>query len=89
MTLRPRGLSQPPQVEDQSLQQYLQEIKDAIDGLPFSYFSTAGGPNAALVSAPLGTLGIEIGSSVTKFWVKKEEDSLTTGWSYFSTIDTP
>ena len=89
MALRPRGLSAVPSVEDPALQAWLQEVKEPLDSLPFSYFSTSGGPNVSLVTAPLGTIGIEIGSSVTKFWLKKEEDSLTTGWSYFSTIDTP
>ena len=87
MPLRPRGLPVVPRVEDPNLQLWLQEVKDAIDGLPFSYFSTSDGPNSSLITAPLGTFGVEIGSSATKFWFKKEEASLNTGWSYFSTID--
>jgi hypothetical protein len=58
----------------------------AIEGLPLSYFSTADGPNTSGVSAPLGVLGIEIGSCATKLWFKKEASSLTTGWSQVSLI---
>jgi len=87
MPLRPRGLPQPPQVEDPNLQNWLQEVKDAMDGLPFSYFSTSDGPNSSNITAPLGTFGIEIGSSATKLWLKRAEASPTQGWSYFSTIN--
>ena len=87
MPLRPRGLPQPPQVEDSNLQTWLQEVKDAIDGLPFSYFSTTDGPNSSNITAPLGTLGIDVGSSVTKLWFKRAEASPTAGWSYLSFIN--
>ncbi len=86
MPLRPRGLSAVPIVEDPAVGAYLQEMKEAIEGLPFSYFSTSDGPNESSITAPLGTLGIEIGSGITKFWYKRDETSLTSGWSYLSFI---
>ena len=85
--LRPLGLPEPPNVEDPNLQDYLQELKAAIEGLPLSYFSTSDGPNSSNITAPLGTLGIEIGSSATKLWFKRAEVSLTAGWSYLSFIN--
>jgi hypothetical protein len=75
--LRPLGLPRDPTPSD---------LKQAIEGLPFSYFSTADGPNTSGVSAPLGFLGIEIGSCATKLWFKQEASSLTTGWSQVSLI---
>ncbi len=78
--LRPRGISSPPQVEDAGLQSWLQEVKDAIDGLPFSTFSTSDGPNQSAYTAPEGFIGVDVGSSTTKFWFK-ESGSTSTGWS--------
>ena len=78
--LRPRGISSPPQVEEAGLQSWLQEVKEAIDGLPFSTFSTSDGPNQSAYTAPEGFMGVEIGSSATKFWFK-ESGSTSTGWS--------
>lgn len=79
-SIRPRGLPNPPDVEDEALQSWFWEVKDAVDGLPLSTFSTSDGPNNSLVTAPEGFIGIEIGSSVTKFWFK-ESGSTSTGWS--------
>jgi len=87
VAIRPRGLSSPPQVEDESLQAWLQEVKNALDDLPFSIFSTTDGPNSSNVTAPLGTFGIDIGSSATKLWFKRAEASPTAGWSYLSFIN--
>ena len=78
-SIRPRGLSNPPSVEDEGLQSWFQEVKDALDGLPFSTFSTSDGPNESAFTSPEGFIGIEIGSSVTKFWFK-ESGSTSTGW---------
>lgn len=81
MALRPRGLSRPPATEDAPMGRYLQEIREALDGLPFSFFSTADGPNTSGVTAPRGVIGVEIGSSSnTILWVKENDSSLTTGW---------
>ncbi len=80
-TLRPRGVSTPPQIEDNpALDSWLQEVKGAIDGLPFSTFSTSDGPNQSAFTAPEGFIGVDIGSSATKFWFK-ESGSTSTGWS--------
>ena len=76
-----RGTLPPtPQVENANLQSWFYEVKDAIDGLPFSTFSTSDGPNQSAVTAPEGFIGVEIGSSSTKFWFK-ESGSTSTGWS--------
>jgi hypothetical protein len=79
MALRPLGLAYPPAVEDPNLQHWMQQVHDAIQGLPLSYFSTSDGPESS-VSAPIGTLGIEIGSSTTKLWIK-ETGLGSTGWA--------
>ena len=78
--IRPRGLSSPPQVEDAALQSWLQEVKDTVEGLPFSYFSTSDGPNSSNVSAPRGTIGIEQGSSTTVLWFKHNDAAFAAGW---------
>jgi hypothetical protein len=85
MALRPRGISRPPTTDNLALDWWLEDVRKAIEGLPFSYFSTSDGPNTSGVSAPLGTLGIELGSGGTKFWFKFEESSLTTGWQSIAT----
>lgn len=61
------------------------EVMQAVNGLPFSQFSTSDGPNQSNVTAPQGFFGIEIGSSSTKFWFK-EVGSDSTGWSAVSFI---
>lgn len=84
MAIRPLGLSRPPATGDASLNRWLQELRAAIDGLPLSIFSTTDGPNSSVVTAPVGFLGLEVGSSGTKFWLK-EGRSATTGWVSVST----
>lgn len=79
MSLRPLGLPPPPPLGSPELQYWAQQVADAINSLPFSYFSTADGPNTSTVTAPIGTIGIEIGSSTTKLWIK--ETTASTGWS--------
>ena len=79
-SIAPRGLSAPPAVEDPALQAWLEEVRYAFDALPFSTFSTSDGPNQSAVTAPEGFIGVEIGSSSTKFWFK-ESGSTSTGWS--------
>jgi len=83
MALRPRGVSRPPAVSEPALAAWLQEISEAIEGLPFSYFSSSDGPNTSGVTAPIGTLGVEIGSSGTKLWIKRSDG--TTGWASVAT----
>lgn len=74
------GLPPAPQIDDSNLQNWFYEVKDSIDGLPFSTFSTSDGPNQSAVTAPEGFIGVEVGSSSTKFWFK-ESGSTSTGWS--------
>ena len=69
-----------------ALDRWLDEVKRAIEGLPVSVFSTSDGPNTSGVSAPVGFIGIEVGSSATRFWLKYESPSLTTGWQSIATI---
>jgi hypothetical protein len=83
MALRPLGLPQVPVTNDPNLEWWMQQVKEAIEGLPFSYFSTTDGPNTSAITAPIGTLGIEIGSSGTKLWVK--ETAPATGWAEVDT----
>jgi hypothetical protein len=83
MALRPLGVPRPPPVDDPAVQDWMQQVTAAIEGLPFSYFSTADGPNTSSVTAPVGTLGIEIGSSATKLWVK--ETAPAAGWGEVDT----
>jgi len=85
MTLRPRRIPLPPPTGDARLDAWTREVAEAFNGLPLSYFSTSDGPNSSAVTAPEGFLGIEIGSSVTPFWIKRS-GSTSTGWSAFSYI---
>ena len=78
----PSGITEP------NLVRWMQDVTNAINQLPFSIFSTAGGPNLSLVTAPEGFLGVEVGSSATKFWWKTS-GSTSTGWSYVSFINAP
>ena len=79
-SIRPRGISFPPRTDDPTLDSWFEEVRSAVDGLPFSTFSTSDGPNSSAVTAPEGFIGFEIGSSVTKLWFK-ESGSTSTGWS--------
>lgn len=83
MAIRSRGVQRPPSVEDRSMAAWMQSVTDALNGQPFSYFSTTAGPNGSGVTAPVGTLGIEIGDGPVKFWIK--ERSTSTGWSSLAT----
>lgn len=81
MPVRPFGTVPPPPFRETppELTHWLQHLADAFNALPFSYFSTADGPNASAVTAPSGFIGLEIGSSATtKVWVKTSTG--TTGW---------
>lgn len=84
--LRPLGLSRPPATGNPALDRWLSEVQAAVNGLPISVFSTSDGPNTSGVSAPRGFIGIETGSSGTRFWLKYEASSLTTGWQSIRTI---
>lgn len=84
MALRPLRIPLPPSTEDQSVSAWMREITNAINGLPFSYFSTSDGPNSSVVTAPVGFIGIEVGSSVTKLWIKTNSGG--TYWSALSHI---
>lgn len=79
MTLRPRRVPIPPPSGNARIDAWMREVADAVNGLPLSYFSTSDGPNTSRVTAPQGFLGIEVGSSATRFWIK-EEGSGGTGW---------
>jgi hypothetical protein len=65
---------------------FLSQVAAALNELPaFSIFSTADGPNASGITASVGAIGIEIGSSGTKLW-QKIGPSSTTGWASISTV---
>ncbi len=83
--LRSLKVSSPPSSGNPSVDQWMREITNAINGLPISIFSTADGPNESAITAPQGFIGIEIGSSSTRMWVK-ESGSTSTGWSHFTLI---
>lgn len=73
----------PPSTGNPALDLWARDVTSALNSLPFSFFSTADGPNSSNVTAPQGFLGIEIGSSTTRFWVKTS-GSTSKGWSHFS-----
>lgn len=85
MTLRPRRIPLPPPSGSPRIDQWMREVADAFNALPFSVFSTADGPNSSNVTAPAGFLGIEVGSSSTRFWVKNASGS--TNWSALSQVN--
>lgn len=78
MSRPPFGVS-PPSGVDPRLNEWLQWVTDTLRALPaFSLFSTADGPNTSGITANAATLGVEIGSSSTKLWIKSQ--SGTTHW---------
>ena len=74
----------PPSTGNAALDQWTRDVTSALNGLPISIFSTSTGPNS-FVTAPEGFFGVEIGSGVTRFWIKQTGSS-NTGWSHFSHI---
>ena len=77
MRLRPP----PAQPDNDALEEWMWEVHDAFLELPtFSTFSTSDGPNTSGQTADRGVIGIDIGSSVTKFWFKNTDSSQTQGW---------
>ena len=85
MSLRPRRIPLPPKTDNPAVDAWMREVSEAVNGLPLSYFSTADGPNTSNVTAPQGFLGIEIGSSTTRLWIK-QSGSTSIGWSALSWI---
>ena len=77
--LRSIVVGRPPAFGSARIDYWANEVTNAFHGLPFSLFSTSGGPNASNFTAPEGFIGIEIGSSATKHWVKAT-GSDGTGW---------
>ena len=77
--LRSIVVGRPPTFGSPRIDYWANEVTNAFHGLPFSLFSTSGGPNASNYTAPEGFIGIEIGSSATKHWVKAT-GSDGTGW---------
>ena len=77
--LRSIVVGRPPAFGSPRIDYWANEVTNAFHGLPFSLFSTNGGPNASNYTAPEGFIGIEIGSSATKHWVKAT-GSDGTGW---------
>ena len=65
-----------------ALLDWSRQITDAINILPgLSIESTATGPNVSLITGDPGVVLIDVGSSVTKLWIKVS-GSTTTGWKY-------
>ena len=69
----------PHDESDANLRYWREQVTDALNLLPsFSIFSTDDGPNSSGVTADLGTVGVDTGSSGTVFWGKTS--SGTTNW---------
>lgn len=85
MSFRPRKMRLPPSTGSADLDSWMRDVTAAINGMPFSVFSTSNGPNVSNVTAPQGFLGIEIGSGATRLWIK-HAGSDSTGWSALSWI---
>lgn len=79
---RPFKLRLPPSTGNPDVDSWMREVTEAVNGLPLSYFSTSDGPNSSNVTAPVGFIGIEIGSSSTPIWIKNVAGG--TGWSALS-----
>ena len=84
MAIRPRRIPLPPSVADAKLEQWMREVASAINGLPFSVFSTSDGPNTSAITAPQGFIGFEVGSSSTPLWIRTTSGA--TVWSALSHI---
>jgi len=82
MAIRPRRIPNLPPISDPALRNWLEGVASAINGLPISVFSTSDGPNSSAVTAPVGFIGIETGSSSTPLWVKTGSGG--TYWSALS-----
>lgn len=83
MSRRLRVTAPPP--GNGALYDWARQVTDALNGLPnFSLISTSAGPNSSVTGDP-GALAFDVGSSVTKLWLKTS-GSTTTGWSALSWI---
>lgn len=69
----------PPTTLSSEVHTYLDELAAAINQLPnFSISSTTNGPESTVTGDP-GTILIDVGSAVTKAWVKQGTSAMT-GW---------
>jgi len=84
MPLKSLKIPQPPPSGSAGFDSWAREVTNVINGLPLSIISTADGPNSSNVTAPIGFIGIEIGSSSTPLWIKF--GSGATYWSALSHI---
>lgn len=69
-------------MRDQALATWLQQVADAINGLPaMSFISTTDGPNASNYSGDYGSIVVDVNSSsTTVYWVKRTSNTTTQGW---------
>lgn len=79
MAIRPLKVPLPPSSGNASVDAWMRDVTNAVNGLPLSVFSTSDGPNQSAVTAPEGFIGIEVGSSATRLWFKNS-GSTSTGW---------
>lgn len=74
-------LGRPPRTDNPDLDRYLARIQEEMNLLPnFSIISTSDGPNSNHTGNE-GDLVIDVGSSVTKVWVKQNDTTSTTTWT--------
>jgi hypothetical protein len=72
-------VSAPPPT-DPYLHQWFLQVQDALNQLPnISIVSTTNGPSASNITGVKGDIVVDIGSSTTAAWIKRE-GSKNTGW---------
>lgn len=72
-------LSYPPRTDNPALDGWLQNLYSEINNLPnFSIVSFTDGPNSNETADP-GTILLDVGSTITKAWVK-QSGSTNIGW---------
>jgi hypothetical protein len=79
-----RNMGYPPGTGLAALDEWTRGISQTLLEMPtFSVTSTSGGPEGNLIGS-VGHINIDIGSAVTKFWVKHTASATSTGWKAYS-----
>ena len=84
-----RNLGYPPGTGLAALDDWTRGISQTLIEMPtFSVTSTTGGPEGNLIGST-GHINVDIGSCVTKLWIKHTQSVTSTGWYGYSALNAP
>lgn len=79
-----QNFGSPPYTGLSSFDNWARGITQTLSELPtFSVTSTADGPEGNLLGS-VGHINIDVGSSVTKLWIKHTPSTTSTGWKAYN-----